>query len=797
MNKLLINLRSEYGLMLSFDDTHLSSFKLSCDTALASPEKAIDFLLLGLPLRYEINNGVFIIYSFRIKEKPKKYIISGRITDKTNQETLPFSGIQINNTVLGSDVKGNFSLTSATDSIFNVKISYIGYYILDTIINAGTNYNFKLIPSVIALQEIVVKGLVVARTIQTGSSPGIIRLNHKIAYYLPGNGDNSIFNLLRLQPGILAAGEQSADLIIWGSYEGQSQIIFEGFTIYGMKNFNDNISAVNPFMAKDIKVLKGGFGAEYGERVGGIVDITGVDGNRLATSAQFCINNMTVNGMVSVPFQKKSALLLAYRQTYYDLYNPVMFSTSSYGRGRQNSQADYYLTPDYKFRDINLKYSGSSTKANYYLSLYGGRDNFSYAFDQETLQKTITMDHHEKNNQLGGTAFYGLRWKDKHTSNFIVSFSSLQTARTHNEDIIRTSGQQVTTSIHDNYRLSINEVNGRIENKFSLSEKHQVDAGIGLLNYFTDRGETSMLYSIQDEKINLTLPYFYLQDNINLNKKITIRPGLRLDYHSAAGKIFFQPRLSMLYRINDYLRINSAVGTYNQFVAKNMIIETSGNYRLAWSVCDNSKVSVLNSQSLTFGLTYNKKGFIFSAEGYLKRTGGITRFVETGSGTGLYEGNSKTKGVDIFIKKDFKDQTVWVSYTLSKTVEHFPYFPTLEYIPAMHDQRHELKLAGLTKFKSFHFSVNYVYGSGFPDPDQLPTIVDYPHLYSRLDAAVIYKLSARKIHLDAGVSVLNILNKENIRYSNYTRIPTDETTTISLYAEAVPLTPTLFLNIYF
>ncbi len=29
-------------------------------------------------------------------------------------------------------------------------------------------------------------------------------------------------------------------------------------------------------MAKDIKVLKGGYGAEYGERVGGIVDITGI-----------------------------------------------------------------------------------------------------------------------------------------------------------------------------------------------------------------------------------------------------------------------------------------------------------------------------------------------------------------------------------------------------------------------------------------------------------------------------------------------------------------------------------------
>ena len=115
----------------------------------------------------------------------------------------------------------------------------------------------------------------------------------------------------------------------------------------------------------------------------------------------------------------------------------------------------------------------------------------------------------------------------------------------------------------------------------------------------------------------------------------------------------------------------------------------------------------------------------------------------------------------------------------------------------MHDQRHELKLAGLAKYKSLHFSVNYVFGSGFPDPDQLPALINYMQPYSRLDAALIYKLSKRKIHLDAGVSVLNVLNRENIRYSNYTRIPTDETTTISLYAEAVPLTPTIFLNIYF
>ncbi len=286
LNKVLINLRAEYGLLLSFDDAYLSSFNITADTAFSSVGKAFDYLFTGLPLEYETSNGAYVIYTLRIKEKSRKYLISGRITDRTNRETLPYSGIQINNSVLSSDAKGNFSFTSFTDSVFSVKISYIGYYILDTIVNAGTNYGFQLMPSVIAMQEIIVSGSVVAKTILAGSSPGIIRLNHKIAYYLPGNGDNSIFNLLRLQPGILASGEQSADLIIWGSYEGQSQVIFDGFSLYGMKNYNDNISAVNPFMAKDIKVLKGGFGAEYGERVGGIVDITGTDGNRLASSVK-------------------------------------------------------------------------------------------------------------------------------------------------------------------------------------------------------------------------------------------------------------------------------------------------------------------------------------------------------------------------------------------------------------------------------------------------------------------------------------------------------------------------------
>ncbi|MBN1182192.1 MAG: TonB-dependent receptor [Bacteroidales bacterium] len=791
LNEILISLRDDYNLMISFDDEKLATFKLSVNKNFPDIPATLNYLFKGLPLAYEVNEGVYIIYSVQLEKKPGKYILSGKILDKTNLETLPFSTIQINNYGMISDAQGNFSYTSTNDSVFHLIISYLGYYIIDTTVRKGSHYKFYLTPSVIAFKEIVIEGSVIAKSIQTGIAPGITKLNHKIAYFLPGNGDNSIFNLLRLQPGILAAGEQSADMIIWGAYEGHSQVIFDGFTLYGMKNFNDNISAVNPYMAKDIKVLKGAFGAEYGEKVGGIVDITGVDGNRLKPSAQFCINNMTINGSISIPFKQKSSLVVAYRQTYYDLYDPVKFTSSSSTRGRGSgsgsNKADYYITPDYIFRDINIKYSGNSKKSNYYVSLYGGQDNYNYSFAQEGQFNSITMDYLEKNNQLGGAAFYGLNWNEKNTSSITLSYSYLETLKDQEKLVERTMGNQSFYNVDERHTNEINELNGKIDNKLNLTEKHTANAGLGFLYYFVNFKDFA---ASVNEETSLPLPYVYLQDNINVYNKLTLKPGLRADYHVNANRLFIQPRLSIKFNVNDFLKINSAIGMYNQFVAKNMTMDTSKNYTLAWEILDDKDIPVLHSNCYTLGASFNKNNFTASVEGFYRKTGDLTRYLLTNNQIDQYTGDSKTKGLDFFIKKEFKKQTWWIAYTLSNTMEHFPYFDGDEYEHALHDQLHEIKLAGLVKLKPFYISSNFVYGSGFP-------ALEYDEPYSRLDASVIYKFSAKKVHIDAGISVLNILNEENIKYSNYTTIPTDDITTVSVYSEAVPLTPTLFLNIYF
>jgi len=151
-------------------------------------------------------------------------------------------------------------------------------------------------------------------------------------------------------------------------------------------------------------------------------------------------------------------------------------------------------------------------------------------------------------------------------------------------------------------------------------------------------------------------------------------------------------------------------------------------------------------------------------------------------------------GIDFFLQKDWRRHSAWIAYSLSKVEERWPDLPADDFRRAPQDQRHELKLALLLNFDPFYFSTNYVYGSGFPAAPYNPNGTDENLTYSRLDASFIYKFLDRKVVGEIGLSLLNVLNTENIKYANFIRIPASQTNTINIYAEAIPFTPTLYLK---
>jgi len=807
LNKVLTRLIQEYNASISFNDKALSAFQITLTGDYGSVQEAVARLIKKLPLQLELQDEVVVIFPAAEEVQVKRRrSISGKVYEQQTGEPLPYAHVLVNGRGLVTDLTGHFSYFSDTDSLFHTQVSHLGYYILDTVFTGDTKVEIPLVAASIGLSEVVIENRVVETAGQYGQKAGLIRLNHRIAGFLPGYGDNSVFNLLRLQPGILASGEQTNELIIWGSYEGQSKIVFDGFTIYGLKNFNDNISSFNPLMAKDIEIFKGGYDATRGDRVGGIVNVSGKMGNIRQVSFEFAINNMTINSLIEIPVAKKGSLILAFRHTYYDLYDPedlnflVVRNTDS----DSTNDVDLTIQPDYKFRDINIKYTTRLGKNSdlFYVSFYGGSDKFSYQIDETYVHYQLLKETKEENSQSGAALFYGKQWSDRARTNFTFSYSSVRSQFTDDFRLIFpqiSQENQVADKRTDN---RLGESSLKADNIFTIGGRHSLQTGAEIITNKVELVEDTFAINYLDMQNNSPRLNLYAQDVISINRWAVFTPGLRLTLAGLTKKVYSDPRVSLSLLPGKNWTINLAWGIYHQYIARSSVVDSGGNYKYLWAVCDGVEVPVLSARHYVMGTSFHASGFTVGLDAYYKKVNGLTRYIQSAvyHVQDVFTGKGRSYGVDVLLKHDFRAHSFWVAYSLSRTEELFSYFLNGQYRRAPQDQTHEIKVAGSLNFDPFFFSMDYVYGSGFPDYlyDRSPTSnsSQLPINYSRLDVAAVYKFLNRRLQGEVGVSVLNVLNRENFKPENFERIPAGQTSSINLYAEAIPFTPTLFLKLY-
>nr|MBC7614043.1 TonB-dependent receptor [Pseudopedobacter sp.] len=798
LNKIITALRDQYDVKLSFNDDKLASYVIDIDKSFSSIEDALRFLVKGLPLNIEQVNDVFIITSHKANLTGKKYLLSGHVIDGRDYETLPFASIVVASYPLITDQKGNFSYSSTIDSVFNLHLSYLGYYKLDTLVGTNANLTIKLFQNSINIKEVVLSDEQSKKTLDTTYNAGSLKINHTIGQYLPGSSDNSVYNLLRLQPGILAAGEQSNDLIIWGSYRGQTKLSFDGFTVFGLKNFNDNIGAINPLITKDLSIQKGGYGVEQGDRVGGIVNITGVDGSIIKPTLKATVNNLTLNLSASTPLFKNTSLVIAGRQTYYNLYDSYSLAPPPNNNNNATKLIDLTVKPKYDFEDYNLKFSGRSDQGDdYYLSLFTGNDNFTSSYSTNQYNYNINGSNLEKNKQFGGAAFYSKNWANGGISNVTVATSGLNSFFSENVDLKKPQDVSFQKKSAELIRNDIKETSVKFTHKLPATKNSNLLLGFGFINNRTSLKQDSSKIQKLSNLYESNRIYSFIEDAYFISPKFKITPGIRADLDLELQKVYVQPRLASSYEFNPNFKISASWGLYNQFIAYNGVVDDEGNFHYQWTVSDGKNVPVYRSQHWVLGSSFQKNQFWINTDVYLKNTIGITRFVDGRAGRKSIAGDSRAIGIDFLIKKEYKGNMAWISYSLSSTQESFPKKVNKQtiqiYRRAPQDQRHELKFAGVLNLSPFYLSANYVYGSGFPSTNPLDNPNTNQLAYNRFDVAATYRFSRKRYHLETGVSILNLFNTQNIKSSNFERIPTEQNT-LNIYSQAVPFTPTLFLK---
>jgi len=791
LNEILIHIHENYNIQISYDHQLVSTCIVNDTTTYPSAEEAISNLVNTCNLNYDFSGGVFVIYKHsNIKkdsiQKPRYHVYSGQLIDAINNEPLPFSTIQINNNNFVADASGSFSFKTLNPTE-RMKVSYVGYYIEDTTISPGEYQKIKLTPSVVDMKEVIIQSDTIHYyNAHIGESPGLIKLNHKVATFLPGNNNNLLFNLLRLQPGILAAAEQSGDYSIWGSYRSQNLLQFDGIPLFSASSLNSEIGIVNPMMVNDIEVFKAGYHVDKSDRVGGIIQMSGNLGNTEKFRVHLNANSETVSGLMNIPIAKKFALQAAFRQSYYNIINwNEVFAPQP--------NVNESFTPDFTFQDVTLKFSGRSNNGdNFFISLLGNNDKSNANFVDERKKRDKALENKIEKQQLGAAAQYNKNWKRGGITHTSLSYSRL----TNNSfDQINEAKDLQTRDFNTQtvYRKnSIEEMSVKVGHQFPMVGKHYISTGLGLINNANQLKQDTVEINDTDNKNEASYLSYYLKDNISLGKYLSFAPGIKLNYLMGPNDLYALPRVNASMAPHTNWRINLAWGMYNQYVSEIEMIDDLENHNYNWILSNNTNFPVVGSTHRVLGLSYQSNWINISTEGFYKTTKGLSRQLLNRDSRRMIirDGKSRAYGIDIYAKKDIKNHDFWVSYTISHTEEDFSRNKD-DYRKARHDQTHEIKAATILNFEPWHFSANYVYGSGMEFTTHNGT--NDIHDYKRFDIALLYKFKSRKYDLEMGLSIVNVFNTKNISYQGFSNLPDGR----RVYQRATPFTPSLFLNIGF
>jgi len=799
VNKILSDISSTYNIHLSFDETNLSEYTISIDGKYSSAEQAINALLVNLPFRVKKVENVIVITPFRIaalsdeqrmskdagnelKSSDKQYI-NGTVISSVDGERLPYAYISFDGRGYYTDLYGRFNIILPEnipvygygDSL-KVAVSYLGYNSIDVkLIISGSNQIF-LNPSFSLLDTVTVKDYYISKAMQTGNIPGLIRVNYNIARFLPGNGDNAVFNLLKMMPGVRASGEPSF-LSVWGSANGESVIRVDGYRLFSLNNFKDQISSINPFIVKEIILNKGGFDATKGDATGAIVEVIGIDGDKYKPVFKSNINNLTMNLFASAPISNSTVVMSSYRQTYYNLYD--VDKLNPFGRGSQtsptNSSNEILIKPDYSFKDLNIRFKSLlSKRSGLMASFYYAQDNFNYTVDYADN----SYDASERNNQYAFSLIYDKEWGDFAGKTTFTGYYSSNFLDAHN--VKRYRSQSLLSISTEN---QIGEGGMDLLHKINTGKSGKLDAGISLKRLF---------YNINDVNISAVKSTAFLNETL-VFKDVDLNIGLRLDNY--LGRFYFQPRFQSTYKITDNLKLTIAAGIYNQFLNKVPFKDDSNNYSYIWRIANNDTTPVVSSLHTVLGTTYSKKGWLLTIEGYYKKSSDLLRLSRYKGSTAVVNTNVEVKGVDLFIDKEIKGSNIFLSASLSQIKEN-PQpanYPEREYSPV------EIKTGAVISISPFYISSALFYGSGYLNLFKNAFDEEYVNNdYSRFDISLNYKLIRNKFSLEAGLSLMNLFNSSNYKYIDALPFVTGgQNGVLNIYSKSVPFTPVLSVQIVF
>ena len=813
LKTILDNLALQHNVNFNYIEEEIIIFKLIPPDEKHSLKKKLDYISDKTKIEFKFISDNFIsVLNDKKLDKP----FCGYLIDSESQQVVEAATVHIigTNYSVSSNEKGYFELQlrSAND----IEISHVNYKKIT--IKPEELYT-KICPTfTLKLQINELEEVITEVYLTKGISKkvdGSYEIKPKKFGLLPGLTEPDVFETIKQIPGITSTDETESNINVRGGTHDQNLFLWNGIRLFQTSHFFGLISALNPHLAHNIKVIKNGSSAFYGESVSSVIDISTHNPNIEERNASIGLNMINSDFYFKFKITDKSDFEVSSRRSFTDIVNTPTYK-SYYNRIFQNTAVrnvntnqllDYYNDENFYFYDFTVQYHQKiNTKSDLYvdgITIYNKLDlTESKVENIATITKNSALDQQT----IGGNVSFLTNWNARTKSEMNASASYY---------LVASEYESIENNQISNQKNKILDVGFRLKNSHQLNDYFQFNNGyqftqIEILNYDQINNP---YFSRSDKDVLQTHALVAEMQYASKNAKLKTNFGLRGNYFSQFGELLIEPRLQLNYALSKVLKLELLAESKSQTTSQ--IIDLSQDFlgieKRRWVLSNNDDIPVTKNRQLAVGFTFKKNKWLICLDNYYKKVSGITS-----SSQGFQNqlefikinGSYTVIGTELLVQKQFKKFTSWVSYSFTDNNYTFDNYKPRTF-PNNFEIQHAINAALIYDYNKLKIALGSRWFTGKPNTVPSSTIpssttIDYnsPNAenledYFQINVSGSYSFKVTNaVQLAVGLSIQNLLNSKNILNQNY-RINQNTNSVEQINTYSLERTPNAFFRFNF
>ncbi|MCU1278530.1 MAG: TonB family protein / TonB-dependent receptor, partial [bacterium] len=534
---------------------------------------------------------------------------------------------------------------------------------------------------------------------------------------IPGTQGDTLKAVQNL-PGVARSPFGGGLLVVWGSSPQDTRTYVDGVYIPTLYHFGGLRSTVNSEMVQSLQFLPGGYGAEHGRGLGGVIEVETRKPREDGFHGFVQLDLIDGSLMLEGPLTKTLSFAVAARRSWIDAFLPI-FTTNN-----------FQLSPVYYDYQMKVRWK-ASPRDDVDVFLFGS-DDVVNLIAKGSADPTLQAQFHSH------TYYHRIlaRWLHRFASRATLTVTPsigydvpFEFTGQFGNTIVSVDAETLEYSLRAAFRQPIGS-HVRLDAGLDLEGNRWHLAANGPQRGMPREGDAGGFgggFTFDKEDLDQITLAPYIALNLSPFKNLLITPQLRLevfDFRGYQGSpdafdhayVLVEPRVAARWQITKWAAVKAAAGAYHQPPDPTTFLKSFGT------------PSVLPQYGWHYvvGAEFEPTSTLhIEAEAFYKDLQNlVVRGAQPGDPTLTNEGQGRVYGGELMLRQElFKGFFGWIAYTISRSErkDH----PSDPWRLFQYDQTHILTIIGSYKFgRGYQIGARFRYVTGNPSTPVLGSYYD-------------------------------------------------------------------------